>query len=819
MLLSCRTGHSLAKAAALACGLGFFFSGCAQEIVSQTPSLQAPTQLAIANGEVCLPTVENIERTIPTTPLPSCDEGGQGFALVTNYRGDSLSVLASGQREPRLVNLDSRAPGVTSIPIGSAPIDVMTSSDGTAALVASQGDKSLIAVDLWTLRPFADPFPLDANPLRLDTISDDDDGTPRAALLLREPNRLDLVSAPRCTRPNTTIDRRDHLPEDTCIWTPTTLAQIELPAPPSDLSIDVDSNTAFVVYRNLGALSIIHLDDELDGRTCLNDATSAPCEVARINLDLDADPDEFSTRGAVAVDHDPLGFFVYILDRAGNQLRILDRRSESVINASLAAEPPLAPFLNTTGIPLINAPLTLAAEVERDIIQDADPALIRYRIGARVVSDTAQLYRVTAFESECLLPGTTDLLSTNEFLFDAQAREESPESACLFAPAFPLGGDPNVVTDDALLDQRLFAFDDVQVAITPFFGLRDSNNQEGRFVGRTLCNQPEAFVDALRNAGATTAQLGCGSPLSPRPIGLEVDPDLSSYLDAAPATLTTFANTILDPDTGEAAILRSVYDQRLRNERWDVIYEGALTALPSNERGLIDADNAARFLAGGADYCAVGVEVGDRLRILTSPSDADGCDVFTGDPNVRTFEILNVLPYELELGLIDADDLVQELPRRECFDRGLSYEIRPHDAWIVTGEQSGMLSPFEREAGACVLKSPEAAEILRGRVNAGDTYRGPYFQFLLRPGEVPPTEDLSYSFQVERNFGVLADPIVNTGIDTSVTLPSSVRFLPDLGAGRFLGVIDAGAEAGGLPGGRLYLQNLSFPEDPIHYVR
>lgn len=806
----------------LAMGL-FPATGCEEQIVSQSPSLQAPTQLAIANGEVCLPRVENIERTFPTGPLVACEDGGQGFGLVTNFRGDKVSVIALGQRDPLVVNLESRQPGVTAIPVGRSPVDVMTTADGTAALVANQQDQSLTAIDLWTLRPLATAWPLAGTPHRVEALPDSADGEPRAALLTRSPNALEIIRAPRCTSPGAEVDRRDHLPEENCIWEPEVLTTLELPASPADFSVDQETETLFVVYRQLGVLSIFSLSEQAESPVeCLDPAESAPCETQRIAFD-EANPE--STRGAIAVDHDPFGLFVYALDRASNQLLVVDRIERTLIDASRAAEPPLFPFSTAPGIPLINAPVALAAEVQREIVsEEAGQAHVLYRIGARVVSDTAQIYPVTIMESECRFPTTAPLLSRNEFLFNPQARAQSEEAACLFSPSFPLGTDPDLDSNDDLLQARLFSFDDVQIAVTPYFGLRDSNNLSGRLVGRGTCTQPEEFVEALRAAGADGTTLGCTSGLAPRPLALDADVNLTTYLDVPAVTLTQFARAFLDAETGESGITRQVYDQRLRNEAWRVTYEGTLPGIAANERGLVDQNDPSRFLATSADYCAAGVEVGDRLRILSPPSSRNGCDEFEGDESRRTFEITAVNGFDLFLALLDDDeaDFVSSLPRRECFDQGLRYEIRAHDAWVVAGDQSGMLTPYRREGESCVPFAEENLDRLQGRVETGEIYRGPYFQFLLRPGDVEPVEGLSYTFQVERNFTTLAEQILVTGVrggDTPVILPASIRFVPDLGAGRYLAVLDSGAEAAGLPGGRIFLRNLSFGADPRHFLR
>lgn len=794
------TGGALLLAAAL-------LGGCEESAATLPSSLEAPLKMAIVDGEVCLPLSERDDGTIATSPLPRCDEGGRGFGLLVNTRSASVAVAALGQSTPRLVNLDARIPGVTHIPVGPRPVDITTSFDGTAAIVAEQGRQSLTGIDLWTLRPLSEPVLLTGMPQGIAQAFDGEQG-PQVALVTSKPNRLSLMGGLRCERPADSVDRRDYEPEATCQWTNQAAVELDLPGQPVDIEGDAEGHRAWVIYRDLNALSVFALSEEglNEGESCQGAQVEPPCEVAQIAWD------EGSSQvfGATALAIDPLGLFVYVLDRPKSQLLIFDQQRNELINASEAIEPPLTPFSTAPGVPLSASPSALAADVQRQVVESGQASMVRYYLGAQVAADNGQLYQVGAVDLECVFEGEADL-STDELIFDVAARRESPESACHFVPALPLGSDPDLDDDEELLERRIIERDGALLAINPVFALRDGQAREGRIVGRAQCTHPDELVSAMRAQAAEGASLGCGSPLAPQPIAPDVDEDLTSFSDAPRAKLMSFARAILEGSAAnpEPEILRQSFDLRLVNEQWTVTFEGALPGVGASERGLVDRERERIFLSGGADFCAAAVEEGDRLTILSKPAKSDGCEIFKGDEGFLTYEIVGLKPYEVELALIDDDEnneFVQEFPTRTCFDQGLRYEIRARQAWTVVGQSSGMSSPFERAGDKCVLREGAETGRLQGRVETGEEYLGPYLQLTIFPGQVDPVQGTEYTFQVERNFGLAAETVVPSSREGSQsTVPTQVLFTPDLGRGRYVTVVDSGAN-------RVYLRNLSKNE-------
>ncbi len=789
-------------------------AACSDPDIPQPEVLEAPVSMSEADGEVCLPTVLSEDATIPVGPLPRCEDDGQGFALVANQRSAQVGVLALGQDPSRFVNLDARRPGVTQISVADRPVDITTTGDGTAALVASETTSVLTGIDLWTLRPLAQQIDIDGTPRAIESIQNGD-GDWLTLTLTQSPNRIDIRGGLRCERPGEGIDRRDRRPDQNCQWIDAEVQSIELPARPVDMAVDPLESGLWVIYRDRNELSWIVFDEEdLDeDEQCLDEEAIPPCEVDRIGWDLvdevdvngegdEEQEEEESVRwGATEVDVDPVGLFTYVLDRPNHQLFVFDNRRRQLIHASDALEPPVPPSQTRAGIPTIRSSLAMGAELQREVLVDGDPAHIVYRAGVQVAANTGQLYRAASVDFECLVEGG-DILSNEVFLHDAQRRAQSEEVHCLQLPEFPLGGDPDFDTDEELQEMRFFEpSESATLAVSPIFGLRDGIEQEGRLAPSSTCVQPEQLVDAVDDIADADAVQGCGSPLVPQPLGLDVDDELDDFSEQPRAELMEFARAVFN-EQGEAQIWRSTYDQRLRNEEWTVSYEGALPDPGRSADGLVSREQPGIFLSGGLDYCAAGVEAGDRITILSEPADRSECEVFRDveeDPQFRTYDVVEVGAFELQLEVIDDEDRVAELPTRECFDRGLSYEVRPVDQWTVFGDDSGLLSPWERDDGACVLSEDADAGWRQSRVETGEQFLGPYLQFRIREGEVEPVQGLEYSFEVLRNFSVFSEGIIPEG---GSSLPAQVRLTPDLGDGRYLVVVDAG-------GDRLFLRNLS----------
>ncbi|WP_146618390.1 hypothetical protein [Lujinxingia litoralis] len=777
-----------AKKIAMWAGLGLCAlasAGCEEQVRSSPQGLNGPVALAVVDGQVCLPSVDGEDFSIASRPLPRCEDmaNPRGFGLVVNEISGKLGVVALASDPPRLVNLDTRVPGVTQIEVGTRPVDVTVSGQGTAALVANQGDRSLTGVDLWTLRPLSEPIALPGTPLALESF--EDAGAPTVAALLAQPNLLWVAPGLSCERPADAVDRRDHEPVD-CTRASGEAVEVALPGQPADLNIDQEAGMAAVVYRDRADLSLIALTDEaLGDQSCL-EGDAAPCEVARI----DWGGEEGSIWGANQVAFDPTGAFIYVLESAERQVLVIDRPNRTLIDARQASEPATVGATEIGGIALVRQPLAMVPVLERRVLNEGPTALVAHRYGLQVASDNGSLYRVDVLDVECAFEAPQGLLSDAEFRGDPELRDAHPEARCLELPALPLASAEEAadLSDSALLARRVITAETHTLAITPIFALRDANSAQGRLVGRASCEQPEALREAMSQAAAgSQITLGCGSPLIDQPVALEVPDDLRNYIDAPRADLLELARAQLSVEEGQvnAEIQRQVFDVRLRNERWTLTYEGALPAVGSAERGLIARETPGHFLSGGIDYCGAGVEVGDRLRILSSPGDGAGCAGFAGDEGFLTYEITAVGATSLTIAPLAGADTAQSLPTRECFDQGLRYEVRPDAQWIAVGEQSGFASVWERDGESCVRKDEADLGRLQGRVASGQVWEGPYLTLRIREGEVGAREGLSYTFRVDRAFSV-------AGLSLGTALPAELVLIDDVGVGSQLALVDTG---------------------------
>lgn len=796
---------SLTTIGLLAAGLAAVATGCEEATTTPPDSLQAPVAMEVVDGEVCLPRVVREDSTIGNEPLPFCSQEGNGFGLVVNQRSGRLGVAALGQRNRQMVNLDRNRPGVSHIRVGDRPVDVTTTGGDTAAIVANEAGESLTGVDLWTLQALDEPLEVEGTPRRVGAF--DREFGSSLVVLATGPDRLEVRGGLECGRPAGVTDRRDHDPAQTCQFDDVEPGVAELPGRPVDMEVDEQRRRAQVVYRDRSEMSWLALDEEGLGEdeACIAGGVP-PCEVERLEWESPGSADV----GATAVEADPLGLFVYVLDRPNNRLYVVDRQRRQLVDASEAIEPPLSPLETRTGIPLVRSAMAMDADLSRRVL---DEGLVRYRFGVRVAANNGELYRVGVADVDCRFEADDDPISDSEFFFDPEVRGQTAESECLeHLPEFPLGLDPDFDDDQELMERRVVEPEeaDVALAVTPIFGLRDAEERDGT-VRRPRCEQPQAFVEALAEADDGEG-VGCATPLAPQPVGLDVEDDLEDYDDEPRADLITFARAMFEE--GEPTIERSVFDLRTLGERWSVTYEGELPRPGDSGAALISGDEPGLMLSGGTEYCSAGVESGDRLTIRRSPVDDEDCEVFEGDdPLYRTWEVDEVRPHEIELSVLeDEDDRVDELPTRECFDQGLTYRVRPDDQWLVSGRSSGVVSRYEADGDRCVLRdgADQDRSRIQSRVETGEEFVGPYLRFRLREGTVEPERDLQYTFEVTRNFA--RDARRHVPDDGRATMPAEVQFTPDLGDGRLVTVVDAGGE-------RMFIRNLTRTDQPTQFVR
>ena len=781
--------------------------GCSEEDPPQQEVLQAPIGVEAVDGEVCLGPVELSDSTIETSPLAACAAGDMGFGLVINQRSARIGVLALGMEQPRMVNMDARRPGVTQIAVGERPIDLAVNAPGNAAVVASQVERRLEVIDLWTLRTMESAIEVEGTPQGIETLWDEE----RMAVVTGGPNELHLVGSPSCEEPESSVDRRDHDPEQNCQWEEAVEATMELPGRPVALSLDDARRQGWVGYRSRDEVSRVAFDDETLGDDACLDGGDAPCEVERIAWR--DNPEEGS--GVKSVDVDALGRFVYALDRGRNQLVVIDAAAGEVVDAAIAQEPTTLPFSERFGVPLVRSANALMATVERFEGEEGDEVLYRY--GAEVASDNGQLYGVGTLDVACRVEdGIAQGFADGERP-TLEEVSESEEAGCLEWPGLPLGADPYEDDQETLVELRFSEPEDgVQVGLTPVFGIRDASTQSSQIVGQLQCDVPDELAQVLSEQGIAEEQW-CEMGGMPRPVGPELpaDPDFGSIVEdeateddrMSPATLLPFGEAQFDDD-GEPLVALSPYDRRIDGETWTVTYEGVLPGAGSGDAGLVHRDDGSRFISGGGSFCSAGVDVGDRLTLQVTPEVDEACEGLVGEgAEFLSYEVVESGPSELRIATIEGEETTDELPSRACFPEAVNYQVRAQEAWITRGQSSGFRTPFEAEDGVCVERDDAQYS---GRLDVEGSFWGPYLRFDLIGGDVEPVQGLSYNFAVQRNFSRSAESFLPR--NEAANLPAQIFETPDLGVGGWIGVADSG-------GDRIYIRNLVSGDIGAQIVR
>lgn len=493
-------------------------------------------------------------------------------------------------------------------------------------------------------------------------------------------------------------------------------------------------------------------------------------------------------------------------------------------------------------------------------------AVARYDYGAYVAADNGFVYYIDAVRTYCDLTEPDGLLSVEAFYNDADRRAASKEAACLNLPKLPLTApaakvescelvflcqsclESNANNVDAcsicaqanvdpqpfeqqlsscqLLDQRLIEQDGVKLIVNPRFTLRDRFGDRGGVVGRATCTLSDEMLTALEDysvANDIRGVIGCGSPLLPQPLSAAVvttGPDSPTDYLTAPRLDFVEQRTLAFVPGANAAQTEPLVevaraDERLLAEDINVIYEGVL---PSTNRtdGLAGDSDPSRFDVGSLDVCRAGVEVGDVLIIKTAPGTETGgvptaCKGFEapeGREDFLSYSVIGVRDGELELEVLDAaagqPAYVQALPSRECFPRGLSYEVRVPGQWLVAGSTTGVVSGKERLGGVCVPTQAAASGRASARVLTGARYIGLYYSFYLYPGAVEPIRDLSFKMTLSRNFSP-ASTEGGLAIQPDTPSPVQIIFADRLPGGRFIFVVDSSDDV-------IYGRNLSLTD-------
>ncbi len=796
---------------------GFAVSGCSKPAAIFPASLSAPRAIAVARGEVCIPPVDAKLGSIGNGPLVACgSEQTSAIGLIVNEQTNDVAVTNLGGRSPQLINLEPSIPGISHIPVGKHPVDIAVGRDGTVAYVVNQLDRSLSPINLWLLRSM-DAVSLPGVPRSVDIAGGADGSKEQIVVALTGPSALWIRDAITCGEPTGVADRRGGKADQGCgdlaAAAPVTLALANTVA---SVTIAPGGDVAYVVYSDSNDLSMIALNaNALADTTCGDGKTSAPCELKRIALADASEP----VWGYSAVESDPLGKFVYVVDRANSQVLFIDAENGELVDAAVSVEPPALPFTTLRGASVGRSPVSVIGDVSRNVIAETQGrAIVRYSFGAFVASDNGKITYVEAYNAECSFETGGKLLTSADFYENPSMRKQSVEQNCLTAPAFPLLS-PGA-TSSAALEHRVFENNGVRLVINPTFAPRDARSAVGRVAPRGTCSLPDALIETAREKIGGQA-LSCGAPVLPQPTSLAAGPVNPADFGAVPrASLMELQSVIMTADNGsiDTEVRATPYDYRLRDETWTVTYEGILPATVQIDRGVVDRDVDGLFQGGGIDLCASGVQIGDRLTIVGRPL-VDGkvpnnCEEFDSEDKTQldylTYEIVDLTAATMQLAVIDdaaALGFVATLPSRNCaaFNRGLRYTVRPVDEWIVVGERSGLVSSFENQADECVAREGSEFGRTNARVKTGDSYLGPYLSFRLYEGDVEPVRDMSYTFQVERNFAA-------EQYETGSANPVQTLLVRNIGIGDFLITTDPTANF-------VYLKNLMKPLEDSKILR
>ena len=545
-----------------------------------------------------------------------------------------------------------------------------------------------------------------------------------------------------------------------------------------------------------------------------------------------------SLRGYGAIATDELGVMLYVTQTSGRQVLIIDLASRTLIDAPRSASSPepftdtLGVALGSTPVPT-----AISGRIERSVQRDPRPGyalkhgLMTYQLGAYVTADNGLVYFVDAGNIYCDLWSTTDLNSKETFYLEPGVVMASSEASCFSTISAPVNVEAaagvfncgeidrcsrcvtsseksqeealedctacnNITAEEygasataCQLDERRASLGLSSSVFNPIFAVRDNNASQSGI--RSSCDQPEEMIARMQEYIAENSSapksIGCGSPLQPQPVSSYVTSSTDDYSDAVRADLSERRELFLfmegDGSVGSEVDL-APDDYRAVSQDWSVVYEGVLPGTRRSD-GFVDAEREGVFDIGTLDPCVSDVRVGDLLIIRSEPGTESGgvsseCEGFadaTGE-NValRTFRITSVAGSELGIELMSADgeEFVTELPTRACFPRGLDYEIRAAESWIVYGSESGLASGKRLVDGACVPGNGANFMNANSRVATGEDFVGPGISFSMYPGLVEPVRGLEYTIAVSREFAIasntLGSPFSTSNVNTSQVL-------------------------------------------------
>jgi hypothetical protein len=562
-------------------------------------------------------------------------------------------------------------------------------------------------------------------------------------------------------------------------------------------------------------------DNDSDGRT------DYPADASCYGVTGDRES-SVTDYGAENVAIGPMGAFLYAVDRAEEQLLVADLQRGQLIDAHRAVSESREAFSSRVGVPLGGTPFSVVGDIQRNVVNEEGAGTkVQYNYSALVATDSGTLERIDILRTNCALQDDVELVGAGDFSYGSDALADAAESECLKIPEFPIAPNPEasscqivrecedcrdssesadcpvcdgveVAREECERSGRIHETKNAKLAWNPLFARRDGLATPANVSGANRCETPPSFEESLRayfRDNPDGPQIDrCTLPLRPQPVAPTTAVDeLEADVGIQRAAIRTRKFLELEQDNGSYSplVVPDTDDHIVRNETWEVVFEGVLPATARND-GLVGDSGNGRFDPGAVGLCEADVREGDRLTIKTRPprSTGDACRSFVNSEEgtgYRTWRVEEVNPSQLSLSVIEedegTDEYADELPGRECFPAGISYEIRPRNQWLVKSRQSGLLTKRVSKRGECVPVFRSEHPHRTNRVQTGETYEGPYLEFELFEGEIEPTTGLTYTFQTTSNF----QPVRT---QTSASLPGELnRFqlentfltLPDMG--------------------------------------
>jgi hypothetical protein len=400
--------------------------------------------------------------------------------------------------------------------------------------------------------------------------------------------------------------------------------------------------------------------------------------------------DDVTPLGFTSIGIDPFGKFLYVVDRANDQVIVVDAVHRALIDVYDASGRDRTAFAGQLGVAIPPAPTVVDGRVDRDVVWEdprldqCDPdgdcrhAIVRYNYGAFVATDGGFAYNLNALTTFCEVtaPAGEGLIAADEFFFGSQALQGSAEQNCLTIPDFPLAYDVQacealescaacragaqscdpICEDTAQLredcfGERLATGEGVRLAFNAAMQLQDSNSRASRVRGLGSCDTPESFTQALRASTEGLVDTSCTSLLRPQPVRAGTSDEELTAGDFQRAGLLQGSTLLLaagdqlssseqeareepvEPFEVIAMSVLSPEDQAIVSESWTVTWEGVIPGTRRDD-GLLAADQPGLMQVAGIDLCVEGVQEGDRLTILSAPIAAgegelpEACRVF-----------------------------------------------------------------------------------------------------------------------------------------------------------------------------------------------